>query len=274
MTNLSTLHPDRTLVIIDGVDECATEQDQERFLTLIADVLARTRIPLALRFLICSRPEVHIEETFNMQNMKQVARAVVLDDKFAPSDDIRRYLEDEIFRIFTRRHLSPLPSDWEIQYLVANASGQFVYASTVVKFVDDDDDDSHPMEQLDIISSLRTVDSSSPYAQLDQLYIQILSQQPDVRLLRDIFVLIIALGEPRFQFICRRLRISEEKVRLKLRKMHSLLQISDSSITTYHRSLHDFFLDKERAGIYQIHPARVALVRLPETMRRFAIRFY
>ena len=48
----------------------------------------------------------------------------------------------------------------------------------------------------------------------------------------------------------------------------------DSSITTYHRSLHDFFLDKERAGIYHIHPARVALVRLPETMRRFAIRFY
>ena len=86
-------------------------------------------------------------------------------------------------------------------------------------------------------------------------------------------MLIIALGELRFQFICRRLRISEEKLRLKLRKMHSLLQISDSSITTYHRSLHDFFLDKERAGIYHIHPTRVALVRLPETRHRFAIRF-
>ena len=257
--------PEKSLVIIDGVDECATEKDQNLFLTLIADQLARTKIPL--RFLICSRPESHIEETFNMENMKDITRTVVLDEKFAPSDDIRRYLEDELFRIFTKRHISPLPSDSDIQHLVAKASGQFIYAATVIKFIDDDDCD--PREQLDIILKLRPVNSSSPYAQLDQLYIQILSQQPDVRLLRDIFVLIIALGEPRFQFICRRLRINEEKLRRKLRKMHSLLRISesDSNILTYHRSLHDFFQDKKRSGEYRIHPMRVALVRLPKRTR-------
>jgi len=74
------------------------------------------------------------------------------------------------------------------------------------------------------------------------------------------------------KFVCRRLRISEEKLRLKLRRMHSLLQISDSSIATYHRSLHDFLLDKKRAGKYRIHPARVSLVQLPERLRRFAAR--
>src|SRR6266576_5216889 len=84
-------------------------------------------------------------------------------------------------------------------HLVSKASGQFIYASTVIKFIDDDD--CNPREQLDIILKLRPVNSSSPYAQLDQLYIQILSQQPDVRLLRDIFVLIIAIGEPRFRYL-------------------------------------------------------------------------
>ena len=120
-----------------------------------------------------------------------------------------------------------------------------------------------------IILKLRAV-SSSPYAQLDQLYIQILSQHPDIKLLRDVFVLIIALDVILSKFICRRLRISEENLRLKLRRMHSLLQISDSKITTYHRSLHDFFQDKKRAGQYHIHPIRVGLVRLPERTRPFA----
>ena len=42
------LRPEKSLVIIDGVDECAPEQDQRLFLTLIADALARTNIPLVL----------------------------------------------------------------------------------------------------------------------------------------------------------------------------------------------------------------------------------
>ncbi|KAF8347581.1 hypothetical protein F5887DRAFT_1072572 [Amanita rubescens] len=259
------LRPKKSLVIIDGVDECVSEQDQKLFLTLIADALALTNIPL--RFLICSRPEAHIKETFDMEIMQNITRAIVLDEKFAPNDDIQRYLEDEFFRIFTKRNISSFPSDEDVHHLVSKASGQFIYASTVIKFVDDDD--CHPKEQLAIILKLRPVTSSSPYTQLDQLYIQILSRQPDVKFLRDVFVLIIALGRPDIKFICRRRRICEDNLRLKLRKMYSLLQISDSYVTTYHRSLHDFFQDKKRAGKYHIHPIRVALVRLPGTIRRF-----
>ena len=186
------LRPEKYLVIIDGVDECATEQDQRLFLTLIAKELALARIPL--RFFICSRPEPHIEETFDEDNMHKVMRAVVLDEKFAPHNDIRRYLEDELFHIFKMHHILPLPSDSDIRHLVSNASGQFIYGSTIIKFIDDDD--CNPREQLDIILKLRPINSSSPYAQLDQLYVQILSQQPDIRLLRDILVLVIAFARP------------------------------------------------------------------------------
>ena len=209
---------------------------------------------------------------FNMKDMKNITRTVVLDEEFAPSGDIRRYLEDELFRIFTKRNISPLTSNEDIHCLVSKASGQFIYASTIIKFIDDDD--CNPREQLDIILKLRTVNSSSPYAPLDQLYIQILAQQPDIRFLRDVFVLIIALGDPNFKFICRRLQISEENLRAKLRRMHSLLRIEDLYITVYHRSLHDFFRDKKRAGKYHVHPMRVTLVQLPERSRRFAKRLW
>jgi len=256
------LRPEKSLVIIDGVDECATEQHQKLFLKLIADALARTSIPL--RFLICSRPEPHITETFDT-DMKSVSCAVVIDEEFRLDNDIRRYLEDELFRIFTRRHVSPLPSDSDIQRLVSKASSQFIYASTVIRFIDDDG--CNPREQLDIILNLHPVNSSSPYAHLDQLYIQILSQQSDIRFLREIFVLVIALAHPHLKFICRRRRISKEELWQKLGKMHSLLQISDEDIMTYHRSLNDLFRDKKRSGKYHIHPLRIALLRLPKIMK-------
>ncbi|KAF8330244.1 hypothetical protein F5887DRAFT_923295 [Amanita rubescens] len=68
------LRSEKSLVIIDGVDECDAEQDQKHFLTLIANAfkLARTNIPLC--FLICSIPEPHIKETFDMENI-EISRA-------------------------------------------------------------------------------------------------------------------------------------------------------------------------------------------------------
>ena len=248
-------HPKSSLIIIDGVDECAPEQSQNLLLTLIGNEMSLRK--MSIRFLICSRPEPHIQETFDTETMKTVTRALVLDNNFEPDDDIRRYLKNEIF---TQSEISDIPSYEDINYLVSMASGQFIYASTVVKFLKDEEYD--PRKQLDIILKLRPARSSSPFAQLDLLYQQILSQQRDTRFLRDVFVLIIGLGDPTVAFICRRLRISKGDLKRKLRKMHSLLYISDSNISTYHRSLHDFFVDKKRAGKCYIHPARVTVIRL------------
>ena len=185
-------HPKKSLVIIDGVDECAPEQRQTLLLTLIGnDMLLRK---MSLRFLICSRPEPHIQETFNTETMKTATRAIALDDSFKPDDDIRRFLEDELICFFRKHRISPLPPDADIDCLVPMSSGQFIYTSIVVKFVVNEDYD--PGKQLDIILKLRPAKSSSPFAQLDRLYCQILSQQPDTRFLRDVFVPIIALAHP------------------------------------------------------------------------------
>ena len=85
--------------------------------------------------------------------------------------------------------------------------------------------------------------------------------------MRDLFTLIIALREPKIKFVCRRLRIREEQLERKLLRLRSLVRISHPNVTTYHLSLHDFFLDKKRAGKYFIHPIRVTFVRLPKIMR-------
>ena len=240
--------PQKSLVVIDGVDECVPDRDQVLFLRLIGDALSKMHIPL--RFLICSRPEAHIQAVFESEVMAGITTAVSLNDQFDPDDDVRRYLEDEFARICAEHKLSTL--EWSpgraIGQLVSKLSGQFIYASTVVKFVDDVYDD--PREGLDIVLKTRPINSVSPFAQLDQLYIQILSQQPNIRLLRDLFTLIIALRNPRITFVCRRLRIKEDQLKFKLLRLRSLIRISYPDVTTYHLSLHDFFLDQKRAGKY------------------------
>jgi hypothetical protein len=251
----------RPLIIIDAVDECATEVDQKILLALIGVEMASQRIPL--RFLISSRPEPHIWEVFNTDNMKSIARVLVLDETFGPNNDIRKYLEDEISRIFAQR---PPPSVADaINHIVSEASGQFIYASTVVKFIDGSDQD--PGTQLNNIILSPRQSTSSPYPQLDQLYIQILSQQGHTRLLKGIFVLILAFGYTDLDLICRRLRINKEDLRLKLRKMHSLLNISDSGIRPFHLSFLDFLQEKKRAGKYYIHPWLLTLLRLPLSLK-------
>jgi len=256
--------PQKSLVVIDGVDECAPDRDQILFLRLIGDALSKIHIPL--RFLICSRPEAHIQAAFESEVMTGITHAVSLNDQFKPDDDIRRYLEDEFARICAEHKLSAheWPPGRAINRLVSKSSGQFIYASTVVKFVDDIYDD--PRERLDTVLKTRPVNSASPFAELDQLYIQILSQQPNIRLLRDLFTLIIALRNPDIKFVCRRLRIKKEQLERKLLRLRSLVHISHHNIMAYHLSLHDFFLDKKRAGKYFIQPIRVTFVRLPEIM--------
>ena len=256
--------PQTFLIVIDGVDECASDRDQTLFLRLIGNALSKIHVPL--RFLICSRPEPHIQAAFESEVMTGITHAVSLNDQFKPDDDIRRYLKDELARICAEHKLSTLqwPLGSAIDQLVSKSSGQFIYASTVVKFVEDIYDD--PRERLDIVLKTRPVDSVSPFAELDQLYIQILSQQPNIRLLRDLFTLVIALRNPKIKFVCRRLRIREEQLECKLLRLRSLVRISHCDITTYHLSLHEFFLDKKRAGKYFIHPIRVTFVRLPKIM--------
>ena len=159
------LRPQRFLVIIDAVDECDTELDQKVILAVIGAQMS-TRVPL--RFLISSRPEPHIEETFSTSIMKSVTRSLILDKKFAPNVDIQTYLEGELYRVFTKHEISPPSFADIVNRLVLRSSGQFIYASTVIGFIDDRD--HNPERRLGIILGTHR-STSSPYVQLDQLYI-------------------------------------------------------------------------------------------------------
>ncbi|KAJ7262608.1 hypothetical protein C8J57DRAFT_454965 [Mycena rebaudengoi] len=159
------------IIVIDGLDECEGRQAQQEILRLIANAIRQHSPPL--RLLIASRPEPHIREIFEAPFFEGLRHMCNVEQS---KEDVRKYLRDEFARIHQEHHQtmagisSPWPSQEVIQYLANKSSGYFIYASTVIKFIDDRN--FRPTEQLEAIQNASNLES--PFGALDQLYTQIL----------------------------------------------------------------------------------------------------
>ncbi|KAF8152784.1 hypothetical protein K438DRAFT_1943317 [Mycena galopus ATCC 62051] len=159
------------IFLIDGLDECAGEEDQRQILRLIGNT-----DPSAFRFLIASRPEAHIREVLDNASFHRILRSVNIERSF---EDVRHYLRDEFARIHHEHKATMvgIPTPWPakdvVEALVTKSSGHFVYAATVIQFIDDKY--FRPTERLAVVQNLEP-SSDSPFGILDQLYSQILSR--------------------------------------------------------------------------------------------------
>ncbi|KAJ7875222.1 hypothetical protein B0H13DRAFT_1531534, partial [Mycena leptocephala] len=136
--------------------------------------------------------------------------------------------------------------------LVHKSSGYFIYASTVIKFVDDKN--FRPLQRLDIIENLTRTSFLSPYGALDELYTQILSAVPNsshlVSILRVIDTFEFSPGPAEIDEL---LGLERGDTELSLRGLHSLIFWDsdpdfDCPPSFIHASFSDFLGDKFRAG--------------------------
>ncbi|KAJ6471544.1 hypothetical protein C8R45DRAFT_1104511 [Mycena sanguinolenta] len=132
----SNKNRDPIMMLIDGLDECEGHNIQVEILRIIRQLPSQE--PSPLRFIIASRPEPHIREVVDAPPYPEVRRLNV-EQSF---HDVHKYLSDEFTRIHhehdTMKNI-PLPwPSWEILWeLVYKSSGHFIYASTIIKFIDD-----------------------------------------------------------------------------------------------------------------------------------------
>ncbi|KAJ7330479.1 hypothetical protein DFH08DRAFT_708789 [Mycena albidolilacea] len=155
---------------------------------------------------------------------------------FNPGCNILCFLRDHFSEI-RRKHLpyhdASWPSECDLNRLVHSASGQFIYAAIVVKFVDDKY--CHPVEQLSTVLNISATDTgTSPFAGLDMLYMHILSTNPNTSLLVHIlgaYFIIPNPGEIRTRsvgFLDEIFGLQHGSVRFALRGLHSILFIPDA----------------------------------------------
>lgn len=260
------------LVIIDGLDECKGDNNQRDIVWHIGKLAHTNGIPL--RFLIVSRSEPQIEGSFNSLQITGAFHNIALGDLHHCSQtrsDIGTYFRHGFNEIYQKRDIITehfWPTEDTMSMLVYKAGGSFIYASTVLKYVDDDD--FHPGERLEEI--LDTPPGLTPFGELDQLYHRILGASPNTkRLLQVLIVICICKHDYPFhrvslplhhidapcglcmQDIEHLLHFSQGTVAMVLRRMHSVLDTSTPThISFYHKSFTDFLQERERAGIFFI----------------------
>ncbi|KAJ7739161.1 hypothetical protein B0H16DRAFT_1424642 [Mycena metata] len=257
-----------SIFFVDGLDECQGDSVQSDILRLIGNAVRK--YPTRFRFLVASRPEAAISETVDDPLFTGLLTCLNIEQSF---NDVRTYLHDEFARIHREhRHtmggiLTPWPSPDVLNDLVHKSSGYFVYASTVIKFVDDKW--FRPTERLNDVLNLR---SGAPFKALDQLYLYILSSVPVQFRSRLLGILqCVAMG---FQLTPSAIDDLFEwpsgDSQLVLRGLHSVLYIPPPTdhigiVTAQHASLLDLLRDKERSSTFHLdlqtrmHVTRAAL---------------
>ncbi|KIM34988.1 hypothetical protein M413DRAFT_449946 [Hebeloma cylindrosporum] len=245
------------LVILDGLDECGDAEAQRYILRVL---LIATRMHIPLIFLIASRPEQHLRDCFEDKTFGPLTTKLVLDDKYHPESDIRIFLASKFQEIReTHRSRAHLPQSWpleeDIDRLVEKSSGQFIYASTVMKFLNSP---RHwPPDRLAIIFGIIPRGKSTPFAEMDALYLHILASADEnlPKALEIISFLLLFRHEqlhPTPSFVAAFLSYRHTELTITLSDLHSIIavpQLEDEfPLRFYHASLGDCLLDRSRSG--------------------------
>ena len=261
-----------TLIVIDGLDEIASKDVQTTIIQTIDNAMRDVRLPL--RFLVSSRPAPNIVDAINKLEFTNDRKSIMdLRKDIRVGDDIRHFFEVKFGEIQAK--YTYLPQDWPgdkvVDHLVDRASGQFIFAATIMSYIMDEY--CSPEERLAIILTrgpTKKPPDDKPYKNLDELYFLIVGDAN----LRDgmlrIMALIIIINQlistanaPAgvFSRLCSPqklgdiLGLNRGDVGRCLKDMHSLVNVGDDSrdIQIYYKSFPDFLLDPSRSNEFAVN---------------------
>jgi hypothetical protein len=169
------------VLVVDALDEIESEKGvPDRKDTDLLSVLANGVCSLEhVKLFVTSRNADSIRKAFEDLRNRNTAQVVHLHDikRSIVQDDIRVYLTHSFGEIKSRRgedisvHEWPSPTHYE--ELIRRAGALFVYATTVIKFVDEDLDD--PVVRLELVLATKTDSAGPDFGLLDSLYLQVLA---------------------------------------------------------------------------------------------------
>ncbi|TDL13831.1 hypothetical protein BD410DRAFT_686302, partial [Rickenella mellea] len=231
------------VLVIDALDECGTNASVDE----LVKIMANTQFPL--RVFITSRQESDIQEVFRDPMINDKTHHLALET-FQAEDDIHVFLHHQFSLIYERKQLAlhGIPEVWpsvaDLKRLVELSSGLFIFASTVVRLVAEDDEDGHPTQRLKVV--LETPPG------LNNLYTQILSTANLGPNFQNIVGTIILLKEPlTVKKLEQLLQLKTHTILNALSKLHSILMIpnnNDTPIRLFHKSLFDHLTNQVHAG--------------------------
>ena len=248
-----------TLVIIDALDECKDKEPASAILSILSRYV--DQIP-SVKFFITGRPEPRIRSGFRLVALKPITEVLKLHDveRSSVDADIKLFFCTHLTNIANNRSLGVgWPSSSDINVLCQKATGLFIYASTVVKFVSSEH--HRPAGRLALLVSLPQKTIFEGVSGIDALYIEVLTQafrnvEPDdqevFHHLRSVVGAVLLVFNPLSVKSLSDLLSgfnTPSDISTALSSLHSLLLIPDNiedPICTFHKSFPDFLTDPER----------------------------
>ena len=254
------------VLLVDGLDECGKSQQQEELVNVLSELAKK--FPAKLTILIASRPERHLRAVFEEEPVQSACSVVTLDRDFEPDVDIRKFLVDK-FNEILRKHplraqlrklIVKWPTPEAIDDLVSRASGQFIYASTVIKFISSVR--ANPVERLEVVLGKRDPGNLEPFEQLDALYAAILRSVPgdDIAEILDMLALLSVISSCwwhgasavplRPELVEKLMCLPSGYIGILLVDLESVVKLpddSDTAVRFYHKSFSEYFFDARRA---------------------------
>jgi hypothetical protein len=120
-------------------------------------------------------------------------------------------------------------------------------------------------------------DGGLPFAALDQLYTQILSDVPTRPQLLPILAVVVANFDLSPMFIEHLLELKPGDVRLALQGLHSVILLPEEEdedpVSLHHASFHDYLNDLTRSGMYYVGGSQQRIDLALLALKAFSYRY-
>ncbi|GJE88761.1 hypothetical protein PsYK624_048460 [Phanerochaete sordida] len=242
--------PVRTLLVVDGIDEC---KDHRLIPDLLRYLLELVRDFTWLYIFATSRPEQYITDVLASPAFKELGYHHALDDTSNSSDDVKRYLEAEVPK--TSGYADLLKKNPNaIEELAKRTGGKFIFARTAVNYLSSGPNRAD--ERLEHV--LTPGGSTSPTEALDVLYLQILrgafppdqlSASPEQQRLSSFLRFVAVAHEPVSPETMAFLdpRLSVEKIKAMVERLRAVVTIvKNGCVVALHDSFPEFLVDAYR----------------------------
>jgi len=240
--------------VIDALDECNNSSQLGELISAIADF----RSTLPIKFLLTSRPEMYIRRTpINDPILSSILRLHTVDPDQVTAD-IRLYISTMFARV---SGTITWYSVQDIEALVTLSGGLFIFASTVLQYILDKDNNHGRRERLRKATTT-VAHSVAATATLDQIYELVITEASrsdrvdadELESMRQILACILtARASLSVHALADLVKVSPASLRCSLERLHSLVHLpnedTEPDVRTLHASFGDYMLSRAASHI-------------------------